>query len=389
MTIVPVAWIDAIVAGVLGNHLWQSALLVPVALLLSLILRRHAARTRYALWLTLSLKFLFPFAPLIALGRWLASGRPAMVQPHVMFIISTAMQPVSWPESQVTLPNPGPTPSGGHLLIFLVFLLWACGASAIVLAWSARWWRLASMVRRTVPLCDGRELAILRRVESSMRMRRRTPIVPIIANLEPGVFGFLRPVLLWPRGLSSRLSDAQIAAIFSHELCHLRRRDNLAAALHMVVQLMFWMHPLVWWLQGRLVQEREQACDDEVLRLGHDPHVYAEAIIKTCQFYLESPIPCVAGVTGSDLQARIVRLMSLPSSTPVAAWKKVILGAVTVVLIAAPGVVGFLTAKAPPTRPSTTNSSAAPFNVISGSHHSTADGSATGVGIHGPHHISR
>ena len=44
----------------------------------------------------------------------------------------------------------------------------------------------------------------------------------------------------------------------------------------MLVEAMFWFHPLVWWIGARLVEERERACDEEVLILGSEPQVYAE-----------------------------------------------------------------------------------------------------------------
>ena len=44
----------------------------------------------------------------------------------------------------------------------------------------------------------------------------------------------------------------------------------------MMVQALFWFHPLVWWIGARLVDERERACDEAVVRLGHEPRVYAE-----------------------------------------------------------------------------------------------------------------
>ena len=83
----------------------------------------------------------------------------------------------------------------------------------------------------------------------------------------PGVFGIVRPVLLWPRDIETRLDDAQVRAILAHELAHVRRRDNLTAAVHMVVEAIFWFYPLVWWIGSRLVNERERACDEEVVRL--------------------------------------------------------------------------------------------------------------------------
>ena len=47
----------------------------------------------------------------------------------------------------------------------------------------------------------------------------------------------------------------------------------------------------------------------EVLKLGTDPQVYAESILKVCEFYVESPPFCAAGVTGSNLKGRIEAIM--------------------------------------------------------------------------------
>ena len=63
-------------------------------------------------------------------------------------------------------------------------------------------------------------------------------------------------------------------------------------------------------LDRRMIDERERACDEDVIRLGSEPEVYAESILKTCQFFIESPLVCVAGVTGSDLKKRIEQIMT-------------------------------------------------------------------------------
>ena len=78
----------------------------------------------------------------------------------------------------------------------------------------------------------------------------------------------------------------------------------------MIVEAVFWFHPLVWWISARLMEERERACDEGVLELGSEPQVYAESILKTCEFCVESPLACVSGVTGADLKKRIVRIMT-------------------------------------------------------------------------------
>ncbi len=78
----------------------------------------------------------------------------------------------------------------------------------------------------------------------------------------------------------------------------------------MSVEAVFWFHPLVWWLGHRIMQERERACDEEVLLRTNDPEVYAEGILNVCKFYLESPLRCVAGITGSNLKQRIEEIMT-------------------------------------------------------------------------------
>jgi bla regulator protein BlaR1 len=86
--------------------------------------------------------------------------------------------------------------------------------------------------------------------------------------------------LLWPLGISERFEDEHLVSILAHELCHVRRRDNLTAAIHMLVESIFWFHPLIWWLGAPLVDERERACDEDVLQRGVQRQVYAESILK-------------------------------------------------------------------------------------------------------------
>jgi len=50
------------------THLWQSTIFAIAVGLLTLLLRKHGARTRYWLWLAASLKFLMPFSWFVAIG---------------------------------------------------------------------------------------------------------------------------------------------------------------------------------------------------------------------------------------------------------------------------------------------------------------------------------
>jgi uncharacterized protein (TIGR03435 family) len=215
----------------------------------------------------------------------------------------------------------------------------------MLVVWRVRWRRVAAVAQQATTIEAGREFDTLRRVQRAMGVRTPVRIVSANSPLEPGVFGIMRPVLLWSAGITERLSDGHLEAILTHEVEHVRRRDNLAAGLHLVVQSLCWFHPLVWWIGARLFEERERACDEAVMQLGGEPEAYAEGILRTCEFSIEGPAECLAGVTGAHLTKRIAAIMRGHTGEELAAWKKIVLGAATVTTIAVPIAGGVLEAR--------------------------------------------
>lgn len=340
-------WRD--LAPALGNHLWQSTLFAAAAGLLTFLLRKNHARARYWLWLAASVKFLIPFSLLVNLGSHLAWSHASRATNGGLYV---AMEEISQPFSESALAMPAvaqvapaaAAPSLLHWLPALLVAAWFCGFAMVLLAWCVRWRRISAALRESVPLHGGREAEALRRLERIAGTRRPIDIVLSRASLEPGIFGILRPVLIWPEGISKHLEDAHLEAILAHEVWHVRRRDNLAAALHMVVEALFWFHPLVWWLGTRMVDERERACDEEVVDLGSERQVYAESILKVCEFCVGSPLACVSGVTGSDLKKRMVYIMTERIARKLDFGKKLLLSSAGVLALALPLVFGLVNA---------------------------------------------
>jgi len=309
----------------LVSHLWQSTLFAAVAGLVTLVLRRNKARVRYCLWLAASYKFLLPFSWLVSIGHQFKWRTAPAIMPHAF---ATVTDMVSGPIFLTALPAAKSAPNHLRVLLLVIWAVWICGFLVVAAGWVREWLRIRAMVRAASPL--------------SLDLPIRVVSTP--ARLEPGVFGIFRPVLLLPEGIATRLTQAQLQAVLTHELCHVRRRDNLAAALHMLVEALFWFHPLVWWLGARIVHEREHACDEEVLQSGSQAQVYAESILKVCEFYLESPLTCISGVTGSDLKKRMDRIIRNHTGEALNAWRKVFLATAGVMALAVPVLVGTLTA---------------------------------------------
>jgi bla regulator protein BlaR1 len=310
----------------IANHLWQSTLFAGVAALLTLALRNNHARVRHGVWLAASCKFLIPLSFLIALGghvRWRA------VTETTQSNVGIVMDEVSQPFTAAAISGQTAPPLTANRLPEVLLAGWALGFLGIAGAWWIRWRRIRHAVRGGSPL----RLEIPIRAVSSPTL------------LEPGVFGVLRPVLLLPESLFDRLTPPQIEAIIAHELCHVRHKDNLAAALQMFVETVFWFHPLVWWMGKRMVEERERACDEEVLRRGSQPRVYAEGILNVCKLYMEAPV-CVSSITGASLRKRIEEIMGSRVGTSLDWRRKLLLFSAGIAAAAGPFAMGVMNAPA-------------------------------------------
>jgi beta-lactamase regulating signal transducer with metallopeptidase domain/protein involved in polysaccharide export with SLBB domain len=304
------------------NHLWQSTLFAVAAGLLTLALRKNRAPVRYWLWLAASVKFLVPFSLLVTIGHQFDSSSA----PEVASIQLSAA-PLSSMIHEIGKPFAPPVQAQGYGRAALAGL-WLCGVLAVAFAWLRQWLRARSALRSASPLDLGLSI----------------PTMSSPAGMEPGVLGVFRPVLLVPEGITDRLAPAQWQAILAHELCHVRRRDNLTAAIHMTVEMLFWFHPLVWWIGKRLMDERERACDEAVLLDAADPAAYAEGILNVCKFYLQSPLRCVSGVTGSNLKKRIRAIMTQRVAGDLNLAKKLVLAAAGLAALVTPITVGVMNA---------------------------------------------
>ena len=94
----------------------------------------------------------------------------------------------------------------------------------------------------------------------------------------PSVIGWLKPVVLLPAATLLGLTPEQLEAVLAHELAHIRRYDYLVNIVQMLIETLFFYHPAVWWISGRIRQERELCCDDIAVRCCGDAVGYARAL---------------------------------------------------------------------------------------------------------------
>ena len=306
--------------GEFTTHIWQSTLFALAIALLTLAFRGNRAQVRYGLWLSASLKFFIPFALLMSLGSKLGT--------HVPDAPRFAATPVvSWAIDQIDQPLLSQTPSAParvHRVPSVLTGIWFCGFAAIALIRFRSWLRIRAVLRASTD----------RGIPATVSIRMSPGL------LEPGIVGVFRPVLLLPEGIVERLTPSELETVLAHELCHVRRRDNLFASIHMIAEAVFWFHPMIWWAGARMVEEREGACDEEVLSLGNQPEVYAGAILSVCKLYNESPLACVSGVTGAGIRRRIEAIMTNRAARGLNHAKKLLLAGAAAVALAGPVLIG-------------------------------------------------
>jgi beta-lactamase regulating signal transducer with metallopeptidase domain len=300
----------------LADHLWQSSLFALAAGLLTLALRGNAARIRFWLWFAASLKFLLPFTALVFLGEKLARLMPAPLPPSLRVLAPVA--------HKLSVPAETLAPAHGGDFVLPLLVIWLAGFCAILALALIRWLRLREWVRQAhaLPLAAPVEV----KVSQSL--------------LEPGLVGIFKPVVLLPQGLMAGLTPAERDGILAHEVVHLRHHDNLTAALHMLVEALFWFWPPVWLIGARLIAERERACDEAVIAAGHDPEIYAGGILKVCHFCIRSPLACAAGASGADLSLRVRQIMSAERAVALDTGRRALLAGASLLALGLPVMAG-------------------------------------------------
>src|SRR5262245_39503346 len=127
----------------------------------------------------------------------------------------------------------------------------------------------------------------------------------------PVTIGWLQPVVILPEAWQS-WPEAKLDAVLTHEREHVRRRDPLVQLLALVNRSIFWFHPLSWWLERKLSDLAEEACDVAALRRGHNPLDYSQYLIDLARSVEQSGKRISvygASINGSRLSCRIRKIL--------------------------------------------------------------------------------
>ena len=199
--------------------------------------------------------------------------------------------PVLSPQVRLFSPQPEQRLPAFHMAA----LVWAVGC-VLFLAYRVTQLLLAGKSLRRRPPCQNqRLLGLAAQCAQSLGRKRTPPLLETPLDAPISVAGALRPVLLVDAATLSQLTDAQLQAVLTHELTHIRRHHLLLQRVYDVACAVHWFNPLAWLCREDFALHCEADCDAHALR------------------------SLTGSVTSGEYARAILRSLEL-SSTPSAGW---------------------------------------------------------------------
>lgn len=257
-----------VIGWTLLHFFWQATLLGLIYAAVRMFLPRGEARYRFGMAMLVALAL----CPLLTAWRLLDTA-PSVI--HAATGVAT---------SSLIVDGAATDPAwtwGSWLDAVLPWLVLAWSGGVLLLSLRAwrQWQRLKVLVRMAelLPAWQDRVADMARR----FGLRRRVTVLCSKVIATPALVGWIRPVILLPMAVACNFPTAQIELILAHELAHLRRWDPLANLFQVVMETLYFHHPVVHWISRDVRNEREICCDELALSVsGGSRHVFVTALAQ-------------------------------------------------------------------------------------------------------------
>ena len=267
----------------------KGSLILGAATFLSLALHKASAALRHLVWFVAVLGILaLPLASarLSSLEvAWFPNWEePAPATTHV--VAPTRTEPIPSTTEIATLTTPLPTPAPVPLAETPVdipqrnwpVIAWVAGILVCVMPYVIGLIRLGRTTRAATLV--GSELqADVDHASQCLALNRRVTVKIGDGVRMPMTWGALFPVVLLPPEFAD-WTEHRRRIVLLHELAHVKRFDWFTQLLAGAAAAIYWFNPLAWLAARRMRIEREQACDDLVLRSGSKASDYADELLQ-------------------------------------------------------------------------------------------------------------
>jgi TonB family protein len=290
----------------------KATVLIALGSALTWMMRHTSAASRHAVWTTIFVALLLlPWARMVV-PEWSIAFLPSgfmqggdvatavpVIEPDAG---GGAVRPVDVARWPAWLP--------GWSVAAILIAVWGAGI-AVRLGWIA-----AGLVgtlrldRQAQPINDPRLRVSAERAARCLGVVRPIRLLSVSNDFMPVTWGLRSPRVLLP-AVAERWTDDQLAAVLTHELSHVVRKDTLSHLIARLATALWWWHPLAWMAARQARFERERACDDLVLTMGARASDYAADLVA---FVASLRPPVAASATmamarRSQLEGRVMAIL--------------------------------------------------------------------------------
>jgi beta-lactamase regulating signal transducer with metallopeptidase domain len=217
-----------------------------------------SARARYLLWLPVLVVLTVPILPR---SRWSAENLFASSSHAPAPVVTPAIAP----EVEDALPTSQVVSVASTDWKSAAAIVWAAGAALSFAAGLALYCATLRRYMQVAEDADDSLTGIIASLSAELRLRRPPRVILSGAIESPAVTGLLRPLLLLPADFGTAFTGNEARLVLKHELMHLKRFDLEINALVFALNALHWFNPVLWLATWRARQDREAACDAQVL----------------------------------------------------------------------------------------------------------------------------
>ena len=159
--------------------------------------------------------------------------------------------------------------------------VWLGGIAILLPILFARMLLFARALRKRLPV-DAATQSLIDSAAAQLDMRKVPQSCFLAGARSPLVWCGFHNILVLPTVLWQGLDDTSRRAVVLHELAHLKRRDHWVCRIELLIGIVYWWHPIVWFIRARIRDEADYSCDAWVTELLPDARrSYADALLES------------------------------------------------------------------------------------------------------------
>ncbi|WP_242951700.1 M56 family metallopeptidase [Clostridium felsineum] len=160
---------------------------------------------------------------------------------------------------------------------------------------------------REVEICD-----LLEECKKEMKIKRNIQIKKSQSVKTPCITGFIKPCILLPDYIAYKLTKEEIKYVIIHELSHFKHKDIIINWISILLNLIHWFNPILYFSFKKLKQDSEIACDAKALSYikNGERKEYGKTIINLITIISTFDVKPweVAMVNKSEIKRRIIMI---------------------------------------------------------------------------------